>query len=129
MGSVVHDFSSLPSQDDADWIATYQAVFAQLTVMALATPVTPPDQTDRADLLTFLQFGAGSLIRSEVLADPLSIGYAGNTSAEISNLLNTWQNPDERTLGDGSVRISIVWAGFPFAPNVITEADVIGALG
>ena len=77
MGAIVSDFPSLPTHNDPDWIANYQACFSQLQAMGLATPPTAPDLTTRAALLACLQGHVGNIIKTEVQTDPTGRGYAG----------------------------------------------------
>lgn len=126
MGAIVSDFPALPTHNDADWIATYQMVFDQLTAMGLALPPTPADLTARADLLALLQLHAGNKIKAEVTNDPAGAGYAGKTTVDITTLIQTFRGPDID--GISPPRLSTIWTGLPFTPNFIVEADTIGAL-
>jgi hypothetical protein len=63
-------------------------------------------------------------IRSEIDNDPAAVGYAGNTDAEITTLLNANQYVDETAVPP---RINTILIGVPFAPNIVDEADVTEA--
>lgn len=122
MGAIVSDFGSLPSPGDPGWLENYQACFLQLHDMKLSAPTTAPENTSRADLLACLQGHAGDMLKTEINTDPAGAGYAGKSTAEITDLVQTFR------VGDGPPRLSTIWTGLPFTPNAIVEADTIGAL-
>lgn len=68
-------------------------------------------------------------IRNEIKNDPAKKGYAGKTSTQIAALLNESYTEREKGHDYPPVpRVSAIFAGIQFAPNVVDEALVQEAL-
>lgn len=121
MGQIVSDFPQLPGQDQPDWIATYTAVYEQLTAMGLPTPGPSPAQISRAQLLNRLQKEAGKLVKEE-LKKNANPDYSGKTDEEQTALGNDYHEEH-----GNAPPVNYVLVSFPFAPNLLTLADVKGS--
>lgn len=98
-------------------------VYADIAKLKRPLPAVAVDKVSLNALTVHLQQLAGDLLKEEIQADPLAIGYAGKTDAQIADLLNTSIDPN--TYGS---RLNTIWRGLPYAPNQITAADVNAAL-
>ena len=64
-------------------------------------------------------------VKEEITLDPMGLGYEGKTIPEIVKLLN---DPVKKTRQVEEIlpsRINQILLGVAYAPNVITETDII----
>jgi hypothetical protein len=123
MAKIVSDFPGLLLESDLTAPTLYQLIYYQLTRMGLAVPATPADSITRAELLDTLQTHAGKLLKDEITVDPVGVGYAGKTDAEIYALVQTHR----AIVGEGPTRLSVLWQSLPMTPNEIIIADITAA--
>jgi hypothetical protein len=121
MGQINSDFPQLPDIDDPQRIAVYSAVYAQLAAMGLPTPGPSPAQISRAQLLNHLQKEAGKLVKEE-LKKTTNPDYSGKTDEEQAALVNDYHQEH-----GNAPPVNYVLLSFPFAPNLLTLADVKGS--
>jgi hypothetical protein len=122
MGAIRSDFYYLAKDDDLNKIADYQSVVQTLTELGLPLPAESPETIAYAQMLLHLQTVSGDLLKTEILTNPHG-HYTGLSYAEICDAFVTPLSDE-----DEFPRISVVWHGVPYTPNMITEDDVIGAL-
>jgi hypothetical protein len=123
MAKIVSDFPGLPLETDLSAPTLYQLIYYQLTRMGLTVPATAADLITRAELLDVLQTHAGKLLKDEITVDPVGVGYAGKSDAQIYDLVQTFQ----AIPGEGPTRLSVLWQSLPMTPNAIVVADITAA--
>lgn len=106
-------------------IERIRAAFAKLGV------TLPPRVDTRAELRAAIRLVCRQRLRDELQNDPMGLGYAGKTDAEVAALLNNpWIEQIPANPGPGTVaitrppRIFQIWLGVAFAPNAVDENDV-----
>ena len=63
-------------------------------------------------------------IKDEIVNDPMEVGYAGKTDAEIAYLLNNSVQRYRTVLDDYPCPINRILSGIEGTPNMIDENDV-----
>jgi hypothetical protein len=113
---ITSDFPQLPGDNDANRIAIYQAVYAQLDAMGISHPATPAANISHDNMLKHLQQEAGKIVHTELQ----KAGYSGHTDADNAAALDT-----AAPLGAfNAPPIHDILVGFPFFPNAVTPDDV-----
>lgn len=124
MATIDSDFVNLGKAGRAEEFAE---VCAALTAFGFVPPAA--ENIPPGILKQTLKDAAGVLVAREINNDPMGVGYAGMTNAQIADALNNWRPADPKIWeANAGSRVSNIFKGFPFAPNTLTELDVKKAL-
>ena len=137
--TLVSDFALLPKESDRGCREAYHAVYAQLEAMGIAVPPVSSEKVSRAELLEHLQREAALLLYGELSKAKYAERPDESKAALMNGAALAATVATEETKGDpsiepatsedsGSVPIHDILIGFPFAPNAITEADIVAIL-
>jgi len=67
-------------------------------------------------------------IKEEIVNDPVGIGYAGKTNAEIVKLLNSPQVNIKTVEEILAPPVTRILSGMALGPNAVTQQDIVDAM-